>query len=234
MQAALTLLTNPNYFPEGSAPVINPTNRQWSDGVSTIPKYLFKANGAYTFPWDITASANFNFYQGSTRTVVVDGPGDVFGGLNARGAATVITYDTLEFQSRDAERLEPVTLLDVGIQKSFRFGNGRNRLKLMLDGFNMFNVNTVQSYASSNRSISAFNAPDEIIPPRVFSAFFGSRSAMSANVPPSPPLSARMTNVRYFTTMTSVSAQKKSERMPSTFAGETAVPCGSAKHSFIA
>ena len=30
-------------------------------------------------------------------------------------------------------------------------------------------------------------------------------SAISAKVPPSPPLSARITNVRYFTTITSVS-----------------------------
>jgi hypothetical protein len=168
MQAALTLQTNPNYFPEGSASVINPTNRQWADGVSTIPKYLFKANGAYTFPWDITASANFNFYEGNTRTVVVDGPGDVFGGLNSNGAPTVITYNTLEFQTRDSVRYDPIKLLDIGIQKSFRFGNGRNRLKLMLDGFNMFNVNTIRSYADDNKSISAFNEPDSIVPPRVF------------------------------------------------------------------
>lgn len=62
------------------------------------------------------------------------------------------------------------------------------------------------------------------IPERVFSAVRGSSSAMSAKVPPSPLLSARITNVRYLKTITSVSAQKKSDRMPRMFASVTVVP----------
>ncbi len=38
----------------------------------------------------------------------------------------------------------------------------------------------------------------------------------SANMPPSPSLSARGTKVTYFTEMSAISAQKVSETMPST------------------
>ena len=66
MQVALTIQTNPNYFPEGSATFIDP-DRTGSSGteLSTIPEYIFKAKGSYTIPWDISASANFNVIQGA-------------------------------------------------------------------------------------------------------------------------------------------------------------------------
>ena len=56
-------------------------------------------------------------------------------------------------------------------------------------------------------------------------------SAVRAIIPPSPQLSARMTNVRYLTEMTMMSAQKMSERMPRTFAAVTAMPYSSWKDS---
>src|SRR4029079_1350692 len=112
MQAALTLQTNPNYFPEGTATFINPTNREWRDGASTIPRWNLKMNGSYTFPWEINASANFNAIEGASRTVTINGPGAVYGGVNSSGAATTINQNTLEFQPRGDTRLDPVKLLD--------------------------------------------------------------------------------------------------------------------------
>ena len=38
----------------------------------------------------------------------------------------------------------------------------------MLDGFNMFNVNTITAYSSGNRSVAGFTQPTTIVPPRVF------------------------------------------------------------------
>ena len=38
----------------------------------------------------------------------------------------------------------------------------------MLDGFNMFNENTIQGYVSNNQSNAGFTQPDSIVPPRVF------------------------------------------------------------------
>ncbi len=145
MQLALTLQTNPNYFPEGSTTFINPTNREFREGASTIPEYNFKANGSYTFPWDISASANLNIIQGASRTTTINGPGSVYGGVNSSGAATTISYGTgsLEVEERGATRFEPVKLLDLGLQKAFRFGASKYQLKLMFDAFNIFNINTI-------------------------------------------------------------------------------------------
>ena len=81
MQTAVTVQDNPQYFPASSGNYINPTGREFNDGFSTISKYLFKAQGSYSLPWDISASANFNWNQGATRTLSINGPGAVYGGL---------------------------------------------------------------------------------------------------------------------------------------------------------
>jgi hypothetical protein len=41
-------------------------------------------------------------------------------------------------------------------------------VKLMFDGFNMFNENTILTYNSNNQSVSGFKEPASIVPPRVF------------------------------------------------------------------
>jgi hypothetical protein len=168
MQTALTIQTNPNYFPEGSVTFINPTNREFRDGASTIPRWNLKMNGSYTFPWDINASANFNAIEGASRTTTINGPGAVYGGVNATGAATTISYTTLEVEPRGTTRFDPVKLLDLGLQKSFRFGGSSRSVKLMFDAFNIFNVNTITSFSSGNRSLGTYTQPTVIIAPRVF------------------------------------------------------------------
>jgi hypothetical protein len=163
MQSALTLQVNPNHFPDGSASFINPTNRPFQEGISTIEPWIFKLQGSYTLPWDIIASGNLNMYDGATRTLTINGPGQVYGGTSG-----TITYNTLEFTSRDEQRFDPIKLLDVGVQKVFQFNGGRQRIKLILDGFNVFNINTVTAYVSGNRSLAGFTQPSTIVSPRVF------------------------------------------------------------------
>jgi hypothetical protein len=168
MQAALTLQDNPNYFPEGSASFINPTGWGFQEGVSTIEPWIFKLQGSYTLPWDIIASGNLNMYDGATRTVTINGPGQVYGGVNASGSPTTISYGTLEFTDRDAQRFDPIKLLDLGVQKVFQFNGGRQRIKLILDAFNVFNINTITAYSSGNMSTAGFTQPTTIVSPRVF------------------------------------------------------------------
>ena len=163
MQTALTIQNNPNYFPDGSATFINPTNRPFQEGISTIEPWIFKLQGSYTLPWDIIVSGNLNMNQGATRTLTINGPGQVYGGTTG-----TITYDTLEFTSRNEQRFDPIKLLDVGVQKVFQFNGGRQRIKLILDGFNMFNVNTITAYVSGNQSLAGFTQPSTIVSPRVF------------------------------------------------------------------
>ena len=56
-------------------------------------------------------------------------------------------------------------------------------------------------------------------------------SESRARMPPSPSLSARMTKARYLIEMTTVSAQKMSERTPSTLSGVISIGCSPRKHS---
>jgi hypothetical protein len=174
MQAALTLQTNPSYvgneglYNGNAGNNNNPTTLPFQDEVSTIEPWIFKLQGSYTFPWDIIASGNLNMYDGATRTLTINGPGAVYGGVNAAGNATTISYTTLEFQSRDAWRFDPIKLLDLGVQKVFQFNGGRQRIKLILDAFNVFNINTITAYSSGNMSVAGFTQPTTIVSPRVF------------------------------------------------------------------
>jgi hypothetical protein len=163
MAVAVTIQDNPNFFPAGTAQFIDPTGLEFQQGISTISRYLFKAQGSYTMPWDINVSANFNMNQGATRTLSINGPGAVPGGTTG-----TIARDTLDQAPRDTFRFKPVKLLDMGVQKVFKMRSGKNRIKLMLDGFNMFNVNTIQSYVSNNQSNTGYTQPATIVPPRVF------------------------------------------------------------------
>jgi hypothetical protein len=165
-QVGVTLQTNPSYFPEYSGTFIDPQGREWRDGRSTISRYVAKANGSYSFPWDIMASANLNITEGAARTVTINGPGAVYGGVNANGAATTINRNTVELEPRGTTRLEPVKLLDLGVQKAIKFD--RYQVRLMFDAFNVFNINTITDYSSGNRSLAGYTQPTVIIAPRVF------------------------------------------------------------------
>jgi hypothetical protein len=170
MQVALTLQRMPDYYPEGSPSFNNPTNREFIHGFTSANlgdrEWIFKASGSYTFPMEITASANFNYNQGDVRIITINGPGRVFGGV---GQST-INYGSgsLRIEPAGATRLEPHPLLDLGLQKTFMFRGGRNRVKLMFEAFNVFNVNTVTDWVSDNRSNIGFLQPEDIVPPRVF------------------------------------------------------------------
>ena len=167
MNASATFQTNPNYQPLGS--YVNPTGVQFTDTRSTIARYLVRVSGTYALPWGVTASGNLTVNDGANRTVSVNGPGGVYGGVTSSGAqASNITYDTLTFQPTGTTRLAAAKLLDLGAQKVFTFRGGKNRVKVMFDAFNVLNVNTITGYASNTLSSTNFNAPNAIIPPRVF------------------------------------------------------------------
>ncbi|MDQ3068372.1 MAG: carboxypeptidase regulatory-like domain-containing protein [Acidobacteriota bacterium] len=166
---SVTIQDNPNYYPEGNTSFINPTARTYAEGVSTLAKYVLKANGSYQLPWGVMASGNFNMYQGGTRTLTINGPGNVYGGVNAAGAATTINYATLQFQPLDGFRYEDTKLLDLGLQKTIGLpGSERYRIKMMFDAFNVLNTNETQTYGGANVSLPSALAPNSIIPPRVF------------------------------------------------------------------
>ena len=108
-------------------------------------------------------------YDGATRTLRINGPGC---GLRRRQRDDRGGDDhqlhTLKFQDRDAYRFDPIKLLDLGAQKVFQFNGGRQRIKLILDAFNVFNINTITAFASGNISTAGFTQPSTIVSPRVF------------------------------------------------------------------
>ena len=74
---------------------------------------------------------------------------------------------TADFSS-DMTRFKPTSLLDLGAQKVFSFKGGKYRVKAMFDAFNVFNINTITSFNSGNRSVAGFTQPTGLVPPRVF------------------------------------------------------------------
>jgi hypothetical protein len=166
---AVTIQNNPQFFPAYSATYFGsgttPTGIEYTNGISTISKYVTKLQGSYTFKWDIAASVNFNWNQGAARTISINGPGQVYGGTTGQS----ISYSTLQVYPSNHTRFDDLKVLDAGVQKTFRFRGGKNRIKLMLDGFNLTNNNAVTGYNSGNLSDAPnYAAPSSIVPPRIF------------------------------------------------------------------
>jgi hypothetical protein len=173
MNTSVTMQTNPGY----NEYFTNPTGVEYVHGISNIARYLFKISGAYAAGWGIMVSGNFNMNDGGNRTLSVDGPGNNFwtGAVSPGGNQVLTNYSTLNFQNTGTTRFDAVKLLDLGVSKTFALRGGKNRLKVMVDGFNMLNVNDVQGYSSNNISAAGFTQISSIVPPRVirFGAQFG-------------------------------------------------------------
>jgi hypothetical protein len=169
---ALTLQKRNDYEEPGS--FVNPTGIEYFDGGNSGLRYLLKVNGSYDLPWGIMASTNFNMNDGANRNMSIAGPGNVFGGVGQ----SLINYASLNFQPPGSVRLERTMLWDFGLNKTFTFRGGQNRIKATIDGFNILNKATVTGFSSSNLSSLGSTAnpvlPSErissIIPPRVFRA----------------------------------------------------------------
>ncbi|MEO6222554.1 MAG: hypothetical protein ABIP90_04840, partial [Vicinamibacterales bacterium] len=168
---AVTLQKRNDHFPEGS--FTNPTGREYYEGTNTGARYLVKVNGSYDLPWGVLVSTNFNLNDGDSRILVINGPGQVYGGTSG-----TINYTTLRFEQDGKTRLEKTKLWDLGLSKTFTFRGGQNRIKATIDGFNILNTAPVRGFSSNNLSAlgSTTNPtlPTErissILPPRVFRA----------------------------------------------------------------
>jgi hypothetical protein len=164
---AATIQKSPTFRPEYG--YTNPTGIEFVNGHTTnIARYLIKTQASYQMPWNIMVSANLNMNDGAVRTLTINGPGNVPFGKTASGGNRTIRYSTLNFEPAGTTRLKSTTLLDLGAQKVISLKGGRYRVKLMLDAFNVFNINTITGFSSNNRSSSNFTSPSGLVPPRVF------------------------------------------------------------------
>jgi len=74
--------------------------------------------------------------------------------------------------------MEKTMLWDLGLNKTFTFRGGQNRIKLTVDGFNILNSAPVLGFSSDNLSLLGSTSnpiiPAErissLLPPRVFRA----------------------------------------------------------------
>ncbi len=172
MNTSVTIQTNPGH----TAYTANPTGLEFTQDLSNIARYLFKMSGAYAVGWGVMISGNFNMNDGANRTLSIDGPGQILlGTTTPAGTAQTITYNTLNFQNTGTTRFDAIKLLDLGVSKTFALRGGKNRLKVMVDGFNMLNVSTITGYDSNNLSATTVGLISTIVPPRVvrFGAQFG-------------------------------------------------------------
>ncbi|MGE3343664.1 MAG: carboxypeptidase regulatory-like domain-containing protein [Vicinamibacterales bacterium] len=177
---AVTIQTRNDYSgPLGA--LSNPTGNEYFDGFNSIARYLIKFNGSYDLPWGIMASTNLNINDGGIRNMSINGPGvqplgTAVNVVTGATAASTINYATLNFEKTGNVRFERQAIWDMGIHKTFTFRGGQNRLKVMLDGFNILNNDLITGYSSNNLSLLGSTSnpiiPAErissIIPPRIF------------------------------------------------------------------
>jgi hypothetical protein len=145
-------LDSAQYAPESSGSGIG--------AVFTNAKWLMKASGMYTLPWDVNVSGVVSARQGYPyiEAILVTG--------RPRGASDVL----VPIAPIGDSRLDTFTQIDLKVEKVFRFGP--TRLHGSFEVFNLANSNTVLTRERQLNSSSAGNARG-ILAPRV--ARFGLR-----------------------------------------------------------
>nr|MBA3269135.1 hypothetical protein [Acidobacteriota bacterium] len=126
--------------------------------------YSAKANASYTLPWDILATGVYRLQAGTNyaRTLSVSAPASCACTFSAaRGGS--LSNTTVFVTPYDAYRNDNVSVVDVRVEKTVRFGRAA-RVRLFVDGFNLFNT-----YAAELISVAtgpAFQRPTAVIAPR--------------------------------------------------------------------
>ena len=114
-----------------------------------------KINGSYDAPWGIRITPALRFQQGQP-----------YGRTFLAGAANGINYGSQRILAEplDSRRQDNIAILDIRIEKSFRFAQSR-RLGLFFDVYNLTNSDAAQNINWG--SGSAFEQPISIIGPTI-------------------------------------------------------------------
>jgi hypothetical protein len=114
-----------------------------ADGHATYdPTHMLKVQGTYILPFDISFNVSFRAITGSAwaqrfRTATRYAPGKYFG----QGRVTFYT------EPRGSEHYDMQKILDLRLEKIFTLA-AKYRLGVMIDVFNVFNTNTIQSWGT--------------------------------------------------------------------------------------
>jgi hypothetical protein len=138
-------------------------------------RYNVKFSGAVQLPGGFTLAQNTIIQEGNARTITFNAPVCRFGGLNASGAATCLETGNnpqIQFitEPSGTTHLPTTSLTDLALSKQFRLARGR-AVTFEATLFNLFNVNTIRGYSSSNLSQTTFTRVSSIVPPRVLRVF---------------------------------------------------------------
>jgi hypothetical protein len=128
-------------------------------------KVGFRMSGTYRLPYEIglagsvVSNTGYPFVStyNVTRAIAA-----------AHGVALTRTSQTVELSERGEERLPNVTMFDLRISRTFRFGN--RRIEPQIDFFNIGNADTVVSL--QNAVGSTYMDPREILSPRIIRVGF--------------------------------------------------------------
>src|SRR5438067_4447462 len=144
----------------------DPNATAFSTGiVGTDSPVAFRVSGSYRAPYDISIAgslvSNSGYPYVSTYSVTR-------AAAAAAGVALTRANQTIFLSDRGDERLPSVTLIDLRISRSFRFGT--RRIEPTFDIFNLGNASTITSL---NAGVgSTYRVPTAIVSPRIMKIGF--------------------------------------------------------------
>jgi hypothetical protein len=180
MNASLTWNDRRLYNALGNGPddedVFDLTNQNMINDFNSQVRYVVKFNGALQLPKNFTLSQNTIIQEGNNRAISFNAPVCRSAGLLTTGASAGCletgSNPTIAFRAEPTGTTHlPATMLtDLALSKQFRFARGR-AISFDVTMFNIFNVNTIRGFSSSNLSQATFTRVSSIVPPRVVRVF---------------------------------------------------------------
>ncbi len=134
---------SPMFYDDNWLQNFNSTINNMEGPLPFTPEWEFKLSGSYTLPKiEVDLGARLRFMTGRPMWMLDNYPqhtqfGDPPGGvIDPGGLSQVVAIDP-----NSPDHLPDLTLLDLHAEKAFKLG-GVKQLKLVVDGFNIFNTNT--------------------------------------------------------------------------------------------
>ena len=150
----------------GGADLNDPNTTTFPRGViGNDSKYAFRLSGSYLLPADITLAGSLTANEGYPYQTTYS---LTRAAAAAQGIRLTRSSQTITLSERGDERLPNVTLVDLRLSRTFRFGS--RSFSPQLDVFNIGNTDTVVSLNSTVGG--AYLDPREIIAPRIIRVGF--------------------------------------------------------------
>jgi hypothetical protein len=166
MQAGFTVGKNTGGV-SGGTDLNDPNNTRFPTGIiGNDSETALRLSGSYTLPGDITFAgsliANNGYPYVSTYSLTR-------AAAALQGITLTRASQTIQLSQRGTERFNDVTMADLRLSKTFRFGGGRS-IQPTIDFFNIGNASTVVNQATAVGT--TYLNPTEILAPRIIRVGF--------------------------------------------------------------